>query len=598
MKGESRKSVRPMAHFAKASCYAALIGLFIGSSVCPAGSQKSSPDNRRLIGLAAARFPNLTRAERAMLWFSDVENVDRGEIAVSGPSSNRDDSSNDPAHAREWDTQREIRASLIRWLCTDPDAIRLVDPGGIKVLGARIADGIDLSNIRVPFAITLRRCAIAQRLRLAGAEIPQLDLNGSYTGEVEAEGLNVDHKLSLGDGFRASGEVDLENAKIGGDLYCRGGHFNHSARDMAFWAKGEDTAIDAWGAVVGGDALLVEGFESDGSVNLDNATVSFLFCWGGKFFNPHKTALSASFANLGNVDLGDEEGTFEANGSVEFLITHVKAAFSVQNARFMGGAADKHGLDASGMTAPVLIWHNATLENGAVLDLGGAQIAFLLDEEKSWPVAGKLMIDGFKYDGFGSASDPTSRLRWIGLNANSTDPQPYSQLAQVLRASGDDAGANRVLIAREDARFARYGLVGTLWGGLLKATIGYGHRPLLAVFWSLAVILIGWGVVRIARSARVMRPTWPENSPRSSDDPYEELNPLLYSIDLFFPFVNFHQEHYWWPDTNTSGECVILGRRIKFSGRIVRQYLWLQIAAGWLLSAIFLAGVTGLIRSD
>ena len=199
---------------------------------------------------------------------------------------------------------------------------------------------------------------------------------------------------------------------------------------------------------------------------------------------------------------------------------------------------------------------------------------------------------------FGIASDATSRLRWIGLNANSTDPQPYSQLAQVLRASGDDAGANRVLIAREDARFARYGLVGTLWGGLLKATIGYGHRPLLAVFWSLAVILIGWGVVRIARSARVMRPTWPENSPRSSDDPYEELNPLLYSIDLFFPFVNFHQEHYWWPDTNTSGECVILGRRIKFSGRIVRQYLWLQIAAGWLLSAIFLAGVTGLIRRD
>src|SRR5260370_41908753 len=100
------------------------------------------------------------------------------------------------------------------------------------------------------------------------------------------------------------------------------------------------------------------------------------------------------------------------------------------------------------------------------------------------------MIDGFKYDGFGSTSDATSRLRWIGLNANSADPQPYSQLAQVLRASGDDAGANRVLIAREDAKFARYGLFGALWGGLLKATIGYGHQPLLAVFWSLGVILI------------------------------------------------------------------------------------------------------------
>jgi hypothetical protein len=151
-----------------------------------------------------------------------------------------------------------------------------------------------------------------------------------------------------------------------------------------------------------------------------------------------------------------------------------------------------------------------------------------------------------------------------------------------------------VLIAREDARFARYGLFGALWGGLLKATIGYGHRPLLAVFWSLAVILIGWGVARIGHRAGVMRPTWPENSPRSGDDPYEELHPFLYSIDLFFPFVNFHQEHYWWPDANTSGECVILGQ-IRFSGRTMRYYLWGQIAAGWLLSAIFLAGVTGLI---
>ena len=102
----------------------------------------------------------------------------------------------------------------------------------------------------------------------------------------------------------------------------------------------------------------------------------------------------------------------------------------------------------------------------------------------------------------------------------------------------------------------------------------------------------------IGRSAGVMRATWPENSPRSGDVPYEELNPFLYSIDLFFPFVNFDQEHYWWPDANASGQCVILGWRIRFSGRTMRYYLWLQIAAGWLLSAIFLAGVTGLIRSE
>jgi hypothetical protein len=33
-------------------------------------------------------------------------------------------------------------------------------------------------------------------------------------------------------------------------------------------------------------------------------------------------------------------------------------------------------------------------------------------------------------------------------------------------------------------------------------------------------------------------------------------------------------------------------------GSVLRYYLWLQVIAGWLLSAIFIAGITGLIRND
>jgi hypothetical protein len=40
------------------------------------------------------------------------------------------------------------------------------------------------------------------------------------------------------------------------------------------------------------------------------------------------------------------------------------------------------------------------------------------------------------------------------------------------------------------------------------------------------------------------------------------------------------------------------GRKVTISGRFLRHYLWLQIMAGWLLSGIFIAGVTGLIRND
>jgi hypothetical protein len=67
---------------------------------------------------------------------------------------------------------------------------------------------------------------------------------------------------------------------------------------------------------------------------------------------------------------------------------------------------------------------------------------------------------------------------------------------------------------------------------------------------------------------------------------------------VFLPFVNLHQEHYWWPDEAATGECQVADRRIEIRGSTLRAYLWVQIIAGWLLSAIFIAGVTGLIRND
>jgi len=111
------------------------------------------------------------------------------------------------------------------------------------------------------------------------------------------------------------------------------------------------------------------------------------------------------------------------------------------------------------------------------------------------------------------------------------------------------------------------------------------------------VVLVGWMLVQVANRAGVMRPTWPENKPVDFDR-YERLSPFLYSIDVFVPFVNLHQEHYWWPDADAAGQLAILGRKIRISGRWMRRYLWLQIIAGWLLSAIFIAGVTGLMRND
>jgi hypothetical protein len=154
------------------------------------------------------------------------------------------------------------------------------------------------------------------------------------------------------------------------------------------------------------------------------------------------------------------------------------------------------------------------------------------------------------------------------------------------------------MIASGDARYSRHGLPGRLLGWLLKVTIGYGHRPLLALVWSLGVLLVGWAVVYLGKRAHVMRLTWPETTPPPVGEPAAPLYTLLYSLDVFLPFVNLHQEHYWWPDALAKGELVVFGFRLNVRGSMVLHYLWLQIIAGWLLSAIFIAGVTGLLRND
>ncbi len=591
----------------------------IGAAVCDAASQGPPVQTSRLIALVAGRFPNLTRAERAMLWFSDIDNVDRAQFAAAGTSSIVSDPSNDPAHAEQWPASRQIRASLIRWLCVNHEALALIDPKGIRVIGARIAGGLDLSLVNVPIPIVLDRCVFTDVIDLTGAELPYLELDGSYVGEVHASGLVVRNNLRMGRGFRALGTVFLDHAKIGLDLDCGGGKFYYAKNPGEPFLDRLRVGLFAYLVQVGGNVWLNRGFESHGAVDLGGASIGGnLHFDSGRFINPDNVAISAPGANVEGVmfliSFGSD-GDLEVNGAANFAYDHVGNSVIVRHAKFLGGPGDRNGFIATGMSVGrVFIWRDVTLGNGAQLDLSDASVGSLLDDEQSWPAPGRLIIDGLTYNSLSSdavdrvdrpARKPPhdvhsveSRLRWLALQPAGFHAQPYSELAKFYSNSGEETAAVVVYIAGEDDRYSRLGWFGYVWGGLLKDTIGYGHRPLLAFNWSMLIIIVGWAAVLMGKRAGVMRLTWPENLPPPSGDHYAGLHPLLYSLDVFLPFVNLHQEGYWWPDQSSRGECTVAGRRIAVRGSALRIYLWLQIIAGWLLSAIFIAGVTGLIRSD
>jgi len=624
-KNPRSSSVRGL-QFADLAWWLLFSALAILGAITVAAPDAWAREEPSLVQLAAANFPNLTRAERAMLEFAQAGNARAGEFAQAGPSANPADPSNDPAQSASWPAQRNIRAELVRWLLVDRNAITRVDPKGIRALGARILGNLDLSDVHAPCAIALVRCRLGE-VNLQSAEIKSLDLSGSYATSVRAAYVVSHGSMFIGwDGtnrggdFHCSGKVYMPGARVDGDLSFGGGRFQHPAVEAEYWEANKKVAIDASNSEVKGDLNVCCDFEAHGAVDVDNATIGkSLDAMGGRFVNPDNQAISALSLTAANVYLvpGSDYPSqdTQVNGVLDFTSAQVQSNFVVNRAKFSGKPAEQHGFEGGGLVARGgLVWTEVTLEPGAFLDLRGAQLGGIIDDEGSWPSPGKLLIDGLSYKGLvsrrprdaaaglnyneiGEALPARSRLRWLALQPG-FHQQPYQQLAKVLEESGDDSGAMQVLVAKEDLRYAHYGPLGRLWGGFLRYTVGYGHRPMLTIMWSMGFVLVGWLIVRGAKAAAVMRPTYPENALAAGDRRYEHLYPFLFSLDVFLPFVNLHQEHYWWPDADATGACRVLGRTLNLRGSVVLYYLWAQIIAGWILSAIFVAGMTGLIKGD
>jgi hypothetical protein len=305
----------------------------------------ATPADVRLVELARSKFANLSKAELALLRFAGANPALGGGFAAAGPSSNPDDPSNNPAHKDEWSKDREVRAAVIRWLCVDPEAIRCIDPQGLRLLGARIVGGLDLSKLRVPFAITLRNCSIPEVIDLTSTTISYLNLSGSYTGPIHAALINVAGFLVLGNGFHAAGQVMLAGAKIG-QLSATAGHFRYSPEpgDVTPNVK---IALNLNGAQIRGWVFIDRGFESQGAVSLYRAMIGTdVYCASGRFINPANTAIWAAGSVIGgSVFLSDQQfsiaganGPFEADGILNFESARVQEAFFVDGARLIGTA--------------------------------------------------------------------------------------------------------------------------------------------------------------------------------------------------------------------------------------------------------------------
>ncbi len=190
--------------------------------------------------------------------------------------------------------------------------------------------------------------------------------------------------------------------------------------------------------------------------------------------------------------------------------------------------------------------------------------------------------------------------------------QPYTQLASVYRSIGQDEQANRVLVARAEriGELAPTLSARAIWYRYIGRLIGYGYEPFRAVKIGAAIILLGTLVFALGAHRHLMAETKlaehvlsQENEQQVVSPTYPRFNPLVYSLDVFLPFVDLQQICYWLPGERRAGprasrNCLMhIGRwSLKWSS-VLRVYFWFQTLAGWTLTTLLAAAVTGIVQS-
>ena len=470
------------------------------------------------------------------------------------------------------------------------------------------------------------------RVSLAGAKIgSNLDCNQGWFENAGgdallAQSIEVKGFVFLSDGFQAVGRVSFLGAKIGASLECTQCRF----------ANYGSTALFAQNMVVMGNVFLCNGFHAVGRVSLAGATISGnLSCRQGRFENADGDALFAESIEVkGAVFLSDG---FCATGCVSLYGARVGDSFECHKSRFKNGnkiALNAYSIEVKGSVSLSdgfeaegrLLLQHAQIEDGLYLDsamlaadspttevdLRFARALTLADSEiidrARWPQPGKLLLDGFTYEKLSpdSPTDSQYRLQWLRPQQGNGrfSPQPYTQLARVLQASGHEE-ATEILIGKQEAA-RHYGNLSRFkwfWNWFLGITIAHGYKPTRALIVSLAVIAFGTSLFHSG-----YRDGWIEASDleahtiataEDSSLTYPEFFPLTYSLDVFLPVIDLHQASYWIPKASL-GEPV--DKNIDFlstgirDGGVLLAYFWLQIMLGWVLTSLWVAGFTGLVR--
>lgn len=484
----------------------------------------------------------------------------------------------------------------------------------------------------------------------------QTDKNVLELRAIAANGLTVMATVSLNMGCHIQGTVELINAKIGGDFKFTGAFLDFPGEEILY----------ADGLSISG-AFFLDEARVNGLLRLVQTTVG-----QGLFVDRTIFDLTGQFEDrLGEMSVSADEigldvcGIFGAASKISgsFYWRRIKKIpdptgyrrllLSVLDGRAETVEDDRESWDALDQIdvrncryETITDLTGDTLWRADLLDRAYAPLNYACGPVCKFMVA---VIERLPFLFGGLRSDRAERqmairntmapfcrsleMLWLGQRVRGSKgslehavttyaPQPYIQLARVVRRTGYEAAANDIIVRmeRNRTRYSGFGRWRQLGRWVTDGLVRHGFSPLRPVWLLLIWTIISAVFFEYGFANNRIVPTFEnledyrEINWKPGHERYE-FNPLVYALDTLVPLIDLNQKKNWHveplpsqPDKAKSIELEmqqhaplpteLLRLRYSLPNEPLGWLVLFNTFFGWVLTTFLAAGVTGLLRSS
>jgi uncharacterized protein YjbI with pentapeptide repeats len=507
--------------------------------------------------------------------------------------------------------------------------------GLLQMDGARCSGELDMNQIEVNGGLLMRKAEFRSGIDLIAANVKgHLQMDGARLlgGELQMGRIKIDGDLCIRskeadlksvsmNGVQVGGQLDLSNANIGElkmySLDVNGRMLMEEAKFSKFELRGATVRHLYMSGVECKGELILNSLAVKGSLRMDNArfskfklesaTIGGVFDLSGARCNGKEGTVNIYGLDL-NGDMLMKKAEFP---NVQLRYARIGGRVDISRGRFtsmdLTGSSIKTVLQMGSDDTSKATWSGKS----SLLLLRNTLVDAVQAPPNLNPFPKKLDLNGFKYTHLGEGreeereelreddSDMGSRKPewfidyWLEKN-RSYSPQPYLQLAGVLRNMGHPVKADAILYAgkereRREIRIrSKEGKRGEIskWIGLtlLQYTIGYGYRLRYSIYWGslffiMGVLAFAWAYQGNPVTCEPVIPktySWrPFFSALLSPDTY------AFSLDLLLPVVKLNECH---------------SKILSKLPDLPRYYFYIHEFVGYFFGTFVLAGLSGITK--